>query len=273
LTSLYTFNKERDSGQKINWFFTDRYGNWDEVSNHKEWAAMNFRAMDRDSITATNVISIYEKIKLQDKQNKLLVIYNTRHAYRVNRGGLELTTADYLYKKYKSKIGFVWINGQYYKLGVIMSLSPYSGLLDAATLKMKDSIWAISFDESILGKEKFYLLPALDCRKYQMKDLFDGMIYYLPPSKQYKKSGYEYILDDFSETLLKRSAIVGEDYLKGSEKMIKFYKEENSPRKEPYISNLPFNFIFYLIHYSILLYLLFSLIRILKKQSTKNIHD
>jgi hypothetical protein len=273
-TSLYQFNKNRDKNQRIKWFFSDAYLNWDEISTYSDWSLKYNMRYTRDLTMAINTISNYEKIKLNDKQNKLLVIQNYRHAFPRNVAS-EKSVADFLYEKYQSKVAFVWIHNFSYNFllffSEMMTLPSYSGLLDATNLKMKDSVWGISFDKSILGQQRFDLFPRLSRQKLQMKDVFNGMIYYLPPSKHYWKFGYEYMLDDYIETALKRDAITGKSQM--IESVISYYKENKQMIEpyyfiEPHYLYLRFNLIYYFIHYFILLHLLFSLI-VIKKRSKK----
>jgi len=258
--NLSKFNENKDKKQKVNWFFCDIATDWDNLQDRQDWAMSGFANHSRDSIMAANIISVFNNLD----NKKLLVIENTHHAYKENRGN-ELTTADYLYQHYGEHVAFVWINNVSLKsFGILFQ--PYQmGVLDAAASQIKDSTWAVSFSNSILGEDHFELLPHIDKWHLKMNDLFNGMIYYLPPSQHYLKDGYKYILDDFSETLLKRNKIVfGEE--RGEEitnDEINNY-EETSTRTAPYF--LLFNLIFYIIHYSCLLILIFSFISILRKK-------
>jgi hypothetical protein len=209
---------------------------------------------------AANIASAFES----SDNAKLLVIENTKHAYKENRKN-ELTTADYLHQWYGERVAFVWINNVSFQSAIEAIHEPYlMGLLDAAASQIEDSIWALSFSESILGEDRFELLPHIDKWHLKMKDLFDGMIYCLPPSQQYSKSGYKYILSDFTDTLLKRNKIVyGEERGEYLTNYVINYYEETHTEVTPYFAF--FNLIFYTIHYFVLFYLLLCLIPILRK--------
>ena len=262
--NMSKFNEKQDEKHTINWFFCDVESDWKNTNNRQDWEDKNFKNYNRDSIMAVNIMSVFDNLK----NNKLLVILNTRHAYKEKRG-FEFATADYLNQYYGEKVAFVWLNSVARKTSIDEIFQPYQmGVLDAAAMQIKDSIWAISFSNSILGNDRFELLPHVDKWNLKMKDLFDGMIYCMHPSQHYKKEGYEYILSDFADTLLKRNKIVyGEENGETlTTEMINIYKSgETYTYIIPYF--LFFNVIFYIIHYLILFYLLAHLISILKKKA------
>jgi hypothetical protein len=255
--NLSKFNEKQDEKQKVNWFLCDVAGDWNNINNRQDWDNNNFKNYNRDSIMAMNIIDIFDNLE----HTKLLAIVNTRHAYKENNQ----TTADYLLQKYGDKVAFVWINNVSLKHSIEI-FQPYQmGILDAAAAQIDDSIWALSFSHSILGEDYFELLPHVNKWHLKMKDLFDGMIYCLPPSQHFQKNGYEYMLSDFADTLLKRNII-----LYGEENGKKFTNRQIDEYKsgKTHTWTIPyfffFNLIYYIIHYFILFYLLFCLISILK---------
>lgn len=260
--NLSRFNEKLEENQEINWFFCDVAGDWGEINDWQEWANNNFENYDRDSIMAANIINIFDNLD----NAKLLVIENTRHAYKTNREN-GMTTADYLYRQYGEKAAFVWINNISCQSPIEVLKNPYQmGLLDAAAAHIKDSIWALSFSHSILGEDRFELLPFGDKWHLKMKELFDGMIYCLPPSQQFEKIGYRYILSDFVDTLLRRNKIVfGEE--RGELLTDNEINNHREPRTQTVRYFTLFNLVFYLFHYFVLLYLLLCLISILRKNN------
>ncbi|MDR0864133.1 MAG: hypothetical protein LBO74_04265 [Candidatus Symbiothrix sp.] len=194
---LHQFNETKDSINRINLLFSDT-SYWDEIKNQSEYDSI-FTRINRDSIMASKIINLYNSRHL----NKCLVITNTRHAW--NYGGNE---AAYLSKKFGSKMTVVWINGT-----TQFMMPAMNGTLDEAALEITDSIWAIDFQKCPLGNMPFDLMP-LKRDKCTYKDLFVGMIYCKHPSNWKIGENYPYILDNYKDTLLKKSELVGEDYLK-----------------------------------------------------------
>jgi hypothetical protein len=249
--NLSEFNEKQGEKQKINWFFCDVAGDWNNINSRQDWENNNFSNFDRDRIMATNIATVFDNLD----NSKLLVIVNTHHAYKEN----DQTTADYLHQQYGEKVAFVWINNISQKSSSEMFSQPYQmGILDAAASQIKDSVWAISFSESLLGEDNFELLPHRNKWHLKMKDLFNGMIYCFPPSKHYQKYGYEYILSDFEDTLLKRNQLV-----LGDEKGIEITNREINDYQSgtTYTWIIPyfffFNLVYYVIHFFILIYLFY----------------
>jgi len=243
ILNLHQFNEPRDSVDRINLFFTD-YLNWDEIKNPAQWDSIFRLPIRRDSLMAYHLINKYEKLATQ----KCLLITNTRHAWNYGKN-----EASYIFKKFPDKTAVVLINGTGQFLYPAMN-----GTLDAAALEIPDSIWAIDFRNCPLGNMLFDLMPNKK-DKCTYKDLFVGMIYCKHPSEWILSANYPFILDNYQDTFLKRSALIGEKYLEQEKELIKNGYYDTIDRH-----NLPIfaitNLAFLAIHSIILLYLFLNLL-------------
>jgi hypothetical protein len=240
--NLHRFNETKDRTDRINLFFTDKQTNWDEIKNPAQWDSM--RINNRDSIMAHTVLNRYETLQ----PNKCLIIVNTRHAW--NYGENE---AACIFKKYPGKMAVVWINGT-----TQMAFPAINGTLDEAALEITDSIWAIDFNQCPLGNTVFDLM-LLKYDKCAYKDLFAGMIYCKHPSEWEIVNNYPFILDDYKDTLLKRSALVGEKYFQQEKENVETgYYDEIEKQKYPFL--ILFNMGFLGMHCIILLFLCLDLL-------------
>jgi hypothetical protein len=265
--ALSKFNEKRDTNTKINWFFTRVSGSWKDVHTTSDWNRLFYNNKNDDYNMANRVITIQDSLK-QKSKTKILLITNTTHAYRGKPYG-DIHEADYLFKHYKERIAFVWLNSTSLSKNGKQVLYKH-GLLDAVSETIQDSSWAISFSNSMIGEDLFENPSANMKRDLKMKNLFDGMIYHGYPYQQYGKYGYPHVLTNFMDTFLKRSAVIGEDYLAEAKKLSPMFTSGKS-----YITPLYYyseeNLIFYTVNYFILLWLLVNLILILKIPSKKSV--
>ena len=142
-----------------------------------------------------------------------------------------------------------------------------AGLWDAAALHIKDTTWAINFNESKLGNDHFDMYQDGNFTKRKpYKDVFDGMIYYKHPKDFRIVEGYEYMIDGYNkDTLLKRQLLSGRDSI-SAKNGIKFYEKNKIEDKEAFgvmITNL----LYACFHFIILFFLLINLVvQYFKKQ-------
>jgi hypothetical protein len=254
ILNLHQFNEEKDSVNRINLFFSD-ITNWDEIKNSAQWDSLTH--VNRDSIMASNILNRYEAQHL----DKSLVITNTRHAW--NYRDSERNEASYIGDKLRDKMAVVWINGT---TQIIMP--SMNGTLDEVALAITDSIWAIDFQKCPLGNMTFDLMFNKQ-KKCTYKDLFVGMVYCKHPSNWEIVHNYPFILDNYKEILLKKSAIIGEDYLNSMNNSIEsgyFDKIKKSESEYPSIYNVDFLFL----HCIILLFLFLNLLVLLLKKPKKS---
>jgi len=239
---LHQYNATKDSLRRINLFFTDSF-KWNEIKNPIQYDSI-VRATNRDSIMAYNLINQYKKLT----NKKCLLITNTRHAWNYGKN-----EASYIFKKFPDKTTVVLINGTTQFLYPAMK-----GMLDASALEIPDSIWAIDFKNCPLGNIQFDLMP-IKHDKCSYKDLFAGMVYCNHPSKWIGSVNYPFILDNYRDILLEKSALLGEKYLNNEKKLIKKgYFDKVIKNDSPFIA-LP-NLLFLSMHSVILLFLFLNLL-------------
>ena len=242
---LHQFNETRDSLNWINLFFTDDF-NWNEIKNPAQWDSL-YRDLSRDSIMAYHVINRYETLR----SNKCLLITNTVHAW--NHWIFETA---YIFKKYPDKTAVVWINS--FKQFFPPALPAMNGTLDAAALEIPDSIWAIDFKNCPLGNTVFDLSLSKNFR-CTYKDLFAGMVYCFHPKDWETRVNYPFILDNYSDTFLERSALVGEKYFRKMKELVEKGSYDNV-KKEKCSFFILSNLQFLTIHSILLLFLFLNLL-------------
>jgi hypothetical protein len=104
--------------------------------------------------------------------------------------------------------------------------------------------------------------------KYAYKDLFVGMIYCQHPSNWERSENYPFILDNYKDTLLKRSALVEKNYLKKMNDLIEtgYFDQIIDETGSPLLCL--YNLAFLGLHSIILIYLLVNLwVILLRKQN------
>jgi hypothetical protein len=141
-----------------------------------------------------------------------------------------------------------------------------NGTLDEVAAAIPDSIWAIDFTESQLGKANFDLFSLLKYCNKQYKDCFTGMIYCYHPSKWKGIDNYPFILDNYKDTLLKRVEIVGgkDSYEMMKQAIEDGYFDETKNIENPYLK--PFNLRFIALHSLILLFFAINLLTLALKK-------
>ena len=256
LIKLHSFNENKTLQNKVNLHFADLEIDWNTLQNHNQLDSI--RMLNRDSIMAYNIINQYVKDSAEFK--KMLIIMNTRHAWKQ----YSFCTADYILKMFPNTTATVLINGSTQEEKIRPMLS---GLLDEAAKKISDFNWAIDFSECSLGNLKFDLFPYNKEMKY--KDVFNGMIYYLHPNDWIISHGYPYCLHNYKDTLFRRSAVIGEEYLD----LIKRLENEGYYSEIKQSNNVFdiafFNFNFFIINTFILMFLLVNLLVLLCKNTKK----
>jgi hypothetical protein len=257
ILNLHQFNESKDKINQINLFFTDKTINWDSIKNSVEYNNVLFHT-NRDSIMAYNILNQYETSHL----NKSLVIVNTRHAWNYGHEEKETNEVTYIFDKFPDKTAVVLINGT-----TQIMLPMMNGTLDEAAIEIPDSIWAVDFEKCSLGNTPFDLTP-IKRNKCTYKDLFVGMVYYKHPSDWKMVYNYPFILNDYKDTLLKRSTLVGENYRKRMNEAIeKDYFNTIHKEETPYPKL--FNFGFLVLHCMILIFLSINFFHYLLKNKRK----
>jgi hypothetical protein len=260
--NLSKFNENKNQN-KVNWFFLSDTAEWKNVHNTTDWEKVFYKNTEAEHDMAYRVINLQNRLLHAGDKHKMLLILNTAHAYN---NGSDMA-AYYLHAYYQSNIAFVWLNNFGYA-GKKMQLFR-QGWLDAAAQQVNNNSWALPFDNTIIGEEHFALLPNSDHNHLKMKEVFDGMIYHAYPRQQYCKIGYPYILANYKDTLFKRCALLGENYLKTIKDNI--YMIENGKIQIQRFSIYAVeNIKYYASYFFIAFCLLGCLILFLKTATTKN---
>jgi hypothetical protein len=255
ILNLHQFNESRDGVNRINYFFSDASTDWGAIQNPAQWDSI-ITHTNRDSIMAQHILNQYEEQRL----DKSLIITNTRHAWNYGKN-----EAAYIFKKYPDKTAVVWINGTTQFFTPAMN-----GTLDEAALEIQDSTWAIDFENCPLGNTHFDLMPSNTSEyiKLTYKNLFAGMIYCRHPSNWERVENYPFMLENYKDTLLKRSALVGEDYLRMITNTIERGRFDTIEKqaKNPFV--MLFNLGFLTLHSVVLIFLSLNLLILLfRKQN------
>jgi len=268
ILNLYKYNhRTKDSCSQVMLHFSDIAKTWNNITSREEWENVFYRIESRDSIMATNIIHTYNRLLNDDtEKGKLLVVVNTRHAFK-DIMPKDRACIDYLCKAFPSKTACVLINGT---TQLLMPMK--SGMWDEVSLALNDFSWAIDFENCSLGNEFFDLFPIPTSNNRKYKNLFNGIVYYEHPSNFQREYGYEYMLENFKDTLLHRSAVLGDNYLAREKQNISRYELMATETDKVFLFKI-FNILFLTIHYIVLVFLGINLaivfIRELLKQRTK----
>lgn len=181
LKKMSKFNHNRE--KSVNILFTDIL-----------WKDSN-KFGDRDSIMAYNVINTIHS----DSIKKSLVIMNYRHAFMIPGN-----CGYYLQKAFPGKVANVLINTWRPNICQISS-AIQQGKWDVAAEKAGQDKFAIDFQNSPFGDDTFDLFPfkLTTSQNMKYKDMFNGMIYYTIPAKQYAAHGFPYIFTPENQAKLK----------------------------------------------------------------------
>lgn len=189
----------------------------------------------RDSIMAYNIINTVRS----DSIKKSLVIMNYRHASMKAPN-----CAYYLQKAFPGKVANVVLNT--FRPNVFQIPSAIrQGKWDAASEYAGKDRFAVDFKDSPFGDDPFDLFPVVSLyspKTVKYKDMFNGMIYYTLPARQYAGNGFPYMFTPGNEAKLQaEKAVMPGDRLSNYEYM----RYGNSVQKggnylENYVLNLAY---------------------------------
>jgi len=252
---LHQYNETRDRLNRINLFFTDEF-KWNEIKNPVQYDSI-VRVTNRDSIMAYHVINQYNTLK----NKKCLLITNTRHAWNFGKN-----EASYIFKKFPDKTAVVLINGT-----TQLFYPAMNGTLDAAAAEIPDSIWSIDFKNCPLGNIHCDLFPYLyKLNSLTYNDLFVGMVYCKHPSQWIRSYNYPFILNNYQDILLKRSALLGDKYLNTQKEWIEKGAYDYIERRSQFLPLI--NLAFLSTHSILLLFLFLNLLIKLLASSHRRCH-
>lgn len=227
LKKMSKFNHNRE--KSVNILFTDIL-----------WKDSN-KFGDRDSIMAYNVINTIHS----DSIKKSLVIMNYKHAFMTPGN-----CAYYLQKAFPGKVANVLINTSRFNTCQIQS-AIQQGKWDVAAEQTGKDKFTIDFQNSPFGDDTFDLFPfkLKTSKNMKYKDMFNGMIYYTIPAKQYAAHGFPYIFTPENQAKLKSEVaflpgdqLSNYDYLKYDYFKYGNFTEKGGNYFENFINNLVYTF-------------------------------
>ncbi|MBF0546877.1 MAG: hypothetical protein HQM08_20725 [Candidatus Riflebacteria bacterium] len=211
LTKVWRLNENSSPEERIRFFLTDVYWDWNDIKNKEEYdkymasiSTINFhdKEKSRDNIAAENIACVFKK-KLFKK--KALVFFNTRHAYKRNTfsvNGRELylpSVAARLSEKFPGKVASLMMNfvGAV-RNGQTKEENPtQGGKWDAAFKVMQNIPMGFDLGNSPFGKDNFdYFAELGGVPGITYENIFDGMIFWRPLSEFTTKEGINGFWDD-----------------------------------------------------------------------------
>ena len=186
LKKMSKFNHNRK--KSVNILFTDIL-----------WKDFN-KLGERDSIMAYNAINTIHS----DSIKKSLVIMNYRHAFMTPGN-----CGYYIQKAFPRKVANVLINTSRFNICQIQA-AIQQGKWDVAAENADKDKFAIDFQNSPFGDDTFDLFPfkLTTSQNMKYKDMFNGMIYYTLPAKQYTGEGFPYMSTPENQAKLKSEVAV-----------------------------------------------------------------
>jgi len=269
--TVHTLNWTLPDSSKIKWYFTDLPVNW-ETATHETFL-QNYTNPNRDSLMAVQVIDKYNKKLSGQKQSKALVIMNSYHGYGLAPNGRNYfsSTTGYIMKALPGKVSNVMINT--ISMKYLWAFVPIqNGKWDAAFELAGEPYVGFTFTGSPFGDDHFDA-RYLQVRGLTYKDVFTGFIFYSPISEQFSKNGFPFEFENSEDKLIKRGAVVDQQYVEMINRVIKYQKShpanpyDTGPTKIPFIYNLIFGVG---VPFLLFLYLLFILIFYLAKRKQIN---
>jgi hypothetical protein len=240
-TNLFDFfkhinkiNSALPDSLKINLYFTDLPVDWETMTAEK-YPKQFLR--NRDKVMAENIIHVYkDKLQINEKRKKGLVIMNTRHGYGINLPEVINTTAI-LMDSLPNKVGNVMINSISFLNYFILSPLTQHGKWDKAFAVTGNSNVGFDFVGSPFGTDQFdafLKFKTPDSLKYQ--DIFSGFIFYKPLEEHIHKEGFPYMLYNFEDTLIRRAECVSPSHAENWKKLINlnYYHDKDDFETIPY---------------------------------------
>jgi len=205
---------------KINWYFTDIPVNWSKMTR------LTFqkipRKEKRDKIMADRITVIYkDKVAKHEKKKKGLVIMNHWHGFGLIRDRDGEKTSHFLNTLCATAILMDSLPGKV--CNVLINTVPFGvygtifgpvqhGKWDKAFEIAGNPNTGFNFTNSLFGSDNFDDFLWNSSSELQYKDVFTGFIFYKPLEQHITKVGFPYMLYNFEDTLLRRSACLGDKY-------------------------------------------------------------
>ena len=205
---------------KINWYFTDIPIDWAKMTRSKFLTIP--RKEKRDKIMADRISSIYKgKIAGNERRKKGLVIMNHWHGFGLIRepGGEKpkhflntFCATAILMDSLPGKVCNILINTIPFGVYGTIFGPVLHGKWDKAFEMAGNPEAGFNFENSPFGSDNFDEFLWNSSSELQYQNVFTGFIFYKPLEQHISKVGFPYMLYHFKDTLLRRSACLGEEY-------------------------------------------------------------
>ena len=234
LKGIYNINKILPIEKKISIGLTDCEFDWDGMTFQKYNAfekKIYKEPFARDSIMASNFLTLYEKQKSKNGKKKALLIQNQPHAVNINidyKNKKIKSTGSYIKERYGSNVKIILLNWFNYQEGLLTDDGKWDAAYELSNHK------SVGFDLSgtPFGRTSYHLNYE---QNITYENIADGFLFYKPFYHFIAAIGIPNLVDDhFATELLNRSIIVsGEgskranDYIKSpmnaKERLKKYY--------------------------------------------------
>jgi hypothetical protein len=243
LKTVHSLNCTKSDTSKIKWYFTDLTMNW-QTATHQTFLNNN-NCPSRDRFMAGQVVEKYKKVISKQKRSKALVIMNSYHGYGLAPNGENYfgSATGYMMNKLPGKVSNVMMNTVSNKY-LYAYVPNQNGKWDAAFELADNPMVGFNFKGSPFGDDHFDL-RFLQIKGLKYKDVFTGLIFYYPLNKQFQKDNFPFELDGFEDEILRRAAIVDQEYIDNIQRKIEIQKKnpENPYSIRPTNLSLTYNLI------------------------------
>jgi hypothetical protein len=221
LKGVYNINKTLPVEKKITVGLTDCEFDWKGMTFQKYNAfekKIYKEAVTRDSIMASNFLTLYERQKPINGKKKALLIQNQPHAVNINviyRNKRIRSTASYIKDSYGSNVKTILLNWYDYKEAGLTDDGKWDAAFELSNLQ------PVGFDLS--GTPFGHTIYHLNYEQnITYQDVADGFLFYKPFYQFVAAIGVPNLVDDdFANELLSRSIIVSGEGSKRANKYLK----------------------------------------------------
>ena len=237
LKGIYHINKTLAPDKKISIGLTDCEFDWDGMTYRKynDFEKKIYKeAFTRDSIMASNFLTLYERQIPINGKKKALLIQNHPHAVNIDviyKNKKIKSTGSYIKDIYGSNAKIILLNWYNYHQGELIDDGKWDAAYELSRLK------PVGFDLSgtPFGYTSYHLHHD---QNLTYQNIADGFLFYKPFYQFVAAIGIPNVVDnDFANELLNRSVIVSGE---GSKRAIKYLKSPVSSKEslQRYYSNL-----------------------------------
>jgi hypothetical protein len=211
LMRLHGLNSELPPGRGVRLVFSDIAVDWKAMTPEAYRQLREGDARHRDRLMAERIIEVFGQMQRADpSRRKALVIMNYRHAWR-NIERME-ATAQILSEAFPGRVANVLLNNAVSSRGGFQRI--HGGAWDEAFQRAGYPWVGFDFQGSPFGADAFDQMPHRTwlAERHTYQDVFTGFIFHERLENHRTGEGYPGMMDGFEQELLRRAAMVGEDY-------------------------------------------------------------